>query len=184
MASDPNALLLMGHCGKAHGVVGEVKVYPVTDDPTRFEDLARVFVGETAGTVREHRVERVRLQPVKGGALVILKLEGVSDRTAAEGLRSQGVYAHPDDLPALEEGEVFLHDLIGLSVVGVDEAGEPAGSALGTIADVLTGGAQTLFVVRRAGQPDVLVPDVPDIVLDVDVPAGRILIRPPEGLFE
>jgi 16S rRNA processing protein RimM len=173
----------MGRCGRAHGVRGEVKVFPETDDPARFGALRRVFVGPSAGEARAHEVARARFQPQKGRTLVLLDLADVRSREEAEALAGQYVYAAEEDLPALEAGEVYLHDLIGLAVWTVGEDGAPA-EAVGTVRDVLTGGAQLLLTVARDGAPDVLVPDVPEIVRDVDVPAGRILVDPPEGLFE
>ena len=72
---------------------------------------------------------------------------------------------------------------VGLAVVPVDEEGRPAGEPLGTVRDVYEG-AQLLFAVARDGAPDVLLPDVEEFVIAVDVAGGRILVRPPEGLFE
>src|SRR5690606_18616233 len=110
----PDTLLLMGRCGRAHGVRGEVKVFPETDDPDRFAALARVFVGPSAEEAEERAVERVRFQPQKGRTVVLLHLGGVPARDEAEALRGLGVYAHEDDLPPLDEDEVYLHDLVGL----------------------------------------------------------------------
>ena len=179
----PDNLLLIGRCGRAHGVRGEVKVFLETDDPAVVTALGRVFVGPAAEEVQEYVVGRVRLQPQKGRTVVILHLDGIASREDAEALTGLRVYAAEEDLPELEEGEVYVHDLIGLTVVGADEEGIPI-EPLGTVRDVLEGGAQLLLVVARDGEPDVLVPDVPEIVLDVDVDAGRILVDPPEGLFE
>lgn len=179
----PDSLLLMGRCGRAHGIRGEVKVIPETDEPERFETLKRVFVGETPERAAERPVEAVRFQPQKGRTVVLLRLGGIGTREDAETLRGQAVFAAEADLPALDEGAVFFHDLIGLAVWTVDDDGAPLAQA-GTVADVLEGAAQLLFVVVRDGAPDVLVPDVPEIVRAVDLPAGRLLIDPPEGLFE
>ncbi len=173
----------MGRCGRAHGVRGEVKVIPETDDPGRFALLDRVFVGRAAAEAEERAVAGVRLQPQKGRTAVLLHLADVPSREAAELLAGLHVYAAESDLPPLEEGEVYLHDLIGLAVFAVDESGAPA-APLGTVRDVLEGAAQLLLVVAREGSPDALVPDVPEIVLDVDLAAGRVLLDPPEGLFD
>ncbi len=180
----PDTLLLMGRCGRAHGVRGEVKVFPETDDPDRFAALARVFVGPSAEEAEERAVERVRFQPQKGRTVVLLHLGGVPGRDEAEALRGLGVYAHEDDLPPLDEDEVYLHDLVGLDVVLLAEDGESVTDPVGTVRDVLEGGPQLLFVVAREGRPDVLVPDVPEIVLDVDLDEGCVVLDPPEGLFE
>jgi 16S rRNA processing protein RimM len=179
----PDSLFLVGRCGRAHGVRGEVKVFPGSGDSALLEGLDRVFVGPSPEEARAHAVMRVRLQPQKGRTVVLLLLGDVPSREDAEALTGLYVYAAEEDLPPLERGEVYVHDLIGLAVVRVDEDGIGV-ETVGTVRDVLEGGAQLLLVVARDGAPDVLVPDVPEIVLDIDVPAGRILVDPPEGLFE
>ncbi|MDX1420196.1 MAG: ribosome maturation factor RimM, partial [Rubricoccaceae bacterium] len=154
-----------------------------TEDPDRFRLLDRLFVGPAPDAAEARVVEGVRFQPLKGRTVVLLRLGEVDTRDDAETLRGLFVYAAQDDLPPLEEGEVYLHDLVGLAVWTVDEDGGPA-DVVGTVRDVLEGAAQLLFVVARDGAPDVLVPDVPAIVQEVDVAAGRILLDPPEGLFD
>lgn len=178
MTPAPDSLLLVGTVGRPHGVVGEVKVVPETDDPERLRALERVFVGDAPERAVERAVEGLRFQPTRRGLTALVRLAGIAGRDAADLLRGLNVYAAEDDLPPLDEGEVFLHDLIGLAVV-TDE-----GEAVGTVTDVLTGGAQPLLVVKRDGKPDALVPDVDEIVTDVDLDAERITIRPPEGLLD
>ena len=177
-SADPDSLLLVGTCGPPHGVRGEIKVIPETDDPERLADLAQVFVGPSPERTRAYAVEAVRLHPTKRGVVALVRFGRIADRDAADALRGLGVYAAESDLPALDEGEVFLHDLIGLDVVTED------GEAVGTVKDVLTGIAQDLFVVQRDGQPDALIPDVDEIVTEIDLDAERITIRPPEGLLD
>lgn len=178
MTPAPDSLLLVGTVGRPHGVLGEVKVIPETDDPERLRALARVFVGDAPERAEERAVEGLRFQPTRHGTTVLVRFAGIADRDAADLLRGLHVFAAEADLPPLDEGEVFLHDLIGLAVVMED------GEAVGTVTDVLTGGAQPLLVVRRDGRPDALVPDVDEIVTHVDLDAERITIRPPEGLLD
>ncbi|MEO0558246.1 MAG: ribosome maturation factor RimM [Bacteroidota bacterium] len=181
--SVPDDLLLMGRIGRPHGVRGEMKVIPDTDDPSRFELLERLFVGDSPETARERRVEGVRFQYPKGRTVVLLALEAVDDLDAASALRGNNLYASAPDLPPLEEGEAYLHDLIGLVAYFVDESGEATGDPIGTVHDLLDG-AQLLFAIRREGQPDALVPDVEAIVAGVDLEGRRLLLHPLEGLFE
>ena len=94
------------------------------------------------------------------------------------------MFAHEDDLPPLDDGEVYLHDLIGLAVFEVGEDEQPHEAPLGTVRDVLEGGAQLLFAVARKGESDVLVPDVPEIVRAIDLDAGYILVALPDGLLD
>lgn len=177
-AAPADALLIVGRVLRAHGVRGEMKVTPETDDPQRFEALERVYVGGSAAAAVEQAVASVRYQPTKRGLLVLLKLADVDTPEAVEALRGSWIFASEADLPPLEEGEVFLHDLVGLDVV--TETDEP----VGVVRDVLEGPAQPLYVIARKGRPDVLVPAVPDLVVDVDLEARRITIRPIEGLLD
>ena len=180
--TDPDRLLLMGRVAKPHGVRGEMKVAPETDDPQRFDGLERLFVGASPQAARERAVEGVRFQYPKGRTVVLLSLGGVDTVEAVEDLRGALVYAHQDDLPALAEGEAFLHDLIGLTVVEVDEAGAELGE-IGTVRD-LYDGAQTLLAIDRPGAPEMLLPDVDEFVVRLDLDAGRIYVRTPEGLAD
>lgn len=175
----PDELLLVGRVGKPHGVRGELKVIPETDDPARFEDLATLFIGPSPAEAAPHGVEGVRFQQTKRGLTVLVRLDGVASVEAASALRRQEVYAREADLPPLGDDEFFLHDLVGLDVY--TDAHE---APLGTVRDVLDLPMHPVLVVARRGQPDVLVPAVPEFLDEVDLDAGRLVVRPIEGLIE
>jgi len=179
----PDDLLLMGRIGRPHGVRGEMKVTPDTDEPSRFELVNRLFLGASPEMARERRVDGVRFQYPKGRTVILLSLDAVDDLDAAEALRGNNLYASSTDLPPLEDGEAYLHDLIGLVAYFVDDSGESVGDPIGTVHDLLDG-AQLLFAIRREGKPDVLVPDVEAIVAAVDLEGKRLLLHPLEGLFD
>jgi len=184
---NPESLFLVGRVTQPHGVRGEMKVRPETDDPERFGLLDRVFVGAdaTRAARTEREVRSVRFQSMKNGTVaVLLGLADVTTREAAGDLRGQDVYAHEDDLPPLDEGEVFIHDLIGMTVVVVDEDDQPTGETVGTVRDVYETGASFLFAVAREGRPELLVPDVEPVVREVDAEAREIRILPPDGLLD
>lgn len=175
----PGDLLLVGSVLKAHGVRGELKVIPETDEPQRFEAFAHVYLGRAPEQAARHAVESVRHQTTKRGPLVLLKLAGVDERFDAEALRRQQVYASEGDLPPLEDDEAFIHDLVGLAVVS--EAGE----ALGTVEDVVQAPAHDVFVVAREGPREpAMIPAVEEFVREVDLEGGRLVVRPIEGLLE
>ncbi len=174
--------LLMGRVGKTHGVRGEIKVAPETDVPERFADLEVVYIGKTADSAQRYDLEGARFQYPKGRTTVLLALEGVDSLEAAADLRGFQVWADPEDLPALEEGQAYLHDLIGLTVVEVDEDGLEV-DEIGTVRD-LYDGAQLLFAVDRPGKPEVLIPDVEEFVVRTDLEARRLYVKPIEGLLE
>ena len=183
MPVDPDRLLLMGRLGRPHGVRGEIKVIPETDTPERFALLDRLYIGETEKNVRPLELDGVRFQYPKGRTVVLLGFEGFESIEAVEEIRGLNLYADPDDLPPLDEGEAFLHDLIGLDVVVVDEDGAPVGEPIGTVQD-LYDGAQLLFAIERPGRSQVLLPDVEEFVDRLDLKARTLYIRPPDGLLD
>jgi 16S rRNA processing protein RimM len=162
--------LVIGEITKPHGVRGEMRVMPLTDRPERFTWLKEIFLGEDGET----------LVPVTSARLhqnfVLLKLAGYETRDAAESLRGTKLVIPADQAIPLEEGEYYLYELIGMDVL--TEAGE----SLGEITDVIETGANNVFVVRGA-ERELLIPDIPDVVLDIDFEDGRMIVRPLPGLF-
>ena len=174
----PESLIRVGQIYRPHGVRGELKVAPETDDPARFTELSQVYVGRDVQHTTAHAVEGARFQETKRGITVILKLDGIDSRDDAEHVTKQQLFAAEAELPPLDEDEVFIHDLIGLDVV--TEGGE----AIGTVANVLTLPAHDTYVVRRPGKPEAMIPDVDDFIVALDLDDGRLVIRPIEGLLE
>ena len=162
--------LASGRVTKPHGVQGEVRVELMTDLPERFKWLKTVYVGER--NPRPVAVESVRFHQ----EFVLLKLAGYPTRTEAEALRNELLQVPEEEAIPLEEGEYFLHQLLGLEVQTED------GQSLGRLTDVLETGANNVFVVSGA-DGEHLIPDIPDVVQAVDVAGGRIIIRPLPGLF-
>lgn len=175
---DSESLLLVGTIWRAHGVRGEVKVIPETDDPERLVGLETLFLGATPSDAAPKTVERSRLHTIKRGTVAVLKFEDVDTRDWAETLRNVHVFAREEDLPPLGDDEVFIHDLIGLRVE------DEEGNEIGVVENVLTTTGQAVYVIAREGKPDAMVPAVDKFVPEVDVEAGRLVVRPIEGLLE
>lgn len=159
---------MIGEIIKPHGVHGEIRVEPYTDDPERFELLDHVFVGNPPQRVG---VESVRYHQ----GLILLKLAGDVSRNEAELRRGQRIYITEDQAVPLEEGEYFLHDLFGLEVVTED------GRVLGELTEVLETGANNVFVVK-GDDGELLLPDIPDVIVDIDFEQKRLTVRLMEGL--
>lgn len=155
-----------------------MKIIPETDDPDRFADLTVIYAGSTAANAEPHDLESVRFQPTKRGVVIIAKLRGIDSREDVESMRKSSVFAKQEDLPPLEEGEFFLHDLIGLDVFTEE------GERIGTVDDVIEGRAQAILVVVREGKGSVMIPAVDEFVDDIDLNENRIVIRPIEGLLD
>jgi len=174
---DSDALVRVGFVFRPHGVHGELKVDPESDDPTRFESFETVYIGPRRHEAQAFTVTSCRYQETKRGTTVILQLAEVASRTDAEGIMKQTVFVSEDVLD-LDDEEVFIHDLVGLDVVTED------GTSVGMLSNVLTYPAHDMLVVHRPGQSEALIPVVEDIVLDMDLDAERIVIRPIEGLLD
>lgn len=166
----------IGVITRPHGLRGEVKVRPETDDPGRFEELDAVYVGRSEEDARLFRIRNVRFQPLKSGTAVVLALEGVEDREAVDALGGMTVWADEDALPPLGDDEVYVSDLVGLRVS--DDAGTP----VGMVRDVLDLPAQPVLVVERSGGGEVLIPFVHALIASVD--EEQIVVRPLEGLLD
>ncbi|MGI9195973.1 MAG: ribosome maturation factor RimM [Candidatus Nanopelagicales bacterium] len=164
--------VVVAKVGRALGVRGDVLIDVRTDEPDR-----RLVPGAPLLVAESDRVLHIESVRDHSGRLCV-HFEGVDDRTAAEGLTGLllEVERAPDERP--EDPDEFYDDsLIGLRVVTVE------GDEVGVVAEVLHLPAQDVLAVR-AGEREVLVPFVVEMVPTVDLDAGRIVIRPPEGLLE
>lgn len=166
---------MVGVVTRTHGVRGGFKVRPETDDPYRFEALETVYLGDA---LRAHTIREVGFQPLKNGLAVLLELDGVQTREAAEALHGLEVWAAEEDLPPLEDGQVFLSDLVGLQVRS--ESGE----VLGEVVDVVEYPAHPTLSVRRSGGSLSMVPFVEELVPEVDSDAGYLTVVALEGLLD
>ena len=164
--------VVVGRIGRAHGLTGEVSVLVRTDSPEQRFAPGTVF---ELGAGRRLTVAGTRWH--KGALLV--RLDGVADRDAAELLRGELLTIDAAELPLPEDPDEFHdHQLVGLRAELAD------GALVGTVTDVVHGPAGELLVVAREGAADALVPFVRDIVPTVDLAAGRLVLTPPDGLLD
>ncbi len=163
--------LEIGKIVNLHGLRGEIKVVPWCDDPAFLCDFDTLYLGVSHRPVA---VTDARLQ--KGN--VLMHLEGVDTAEDAEKLRNQILYMNRDEVE-LEEGVYFIQDLVGLTVVDADTE-----KKYGTLTDVLQTGANDVYEVSAADGTKVLIPAIPDVILQTDLENGVMQIRPLEGLFD
>lgn len=163
--------VLLGRIVRAHGLRGEVVVRPATPGSEVLLELEDLEL-EQNGRVRAIHVIRARVQK----DTVVLTLEDVVDRTAAENLAGATLHVRRADLPPTEEGEFYVDDLIGLPLV------TPDGRTLGTVTGFVDGGTQAWLEVDVNGETK-LVPFTEPLV-QVDADARRIVVDAPEGLLE
>lgn len=156
-----------------HGVHGEVKVYPTTDDVKRYDYLKNVLMVKG----REERVLNVEhVKYFKN--IVIVKFKEFNSMNETEPLRQADLYVDRAHAVPLEENEYFIADLIGLDVV-TDE-----GKPLGKLVDVLQTGANDVYQVELLGGGEVLIPAIPECLLDISLEEKKILVHLMKGLME
>lgn len=155
---------MIGRLIKPHGLRGEIRCHPETDYPERFEDTNVVEIFDDKSPPRRIRVERAKLHQ----QLVLLKLEGVDTIEDAERLRGWTVAVPDAETIELEDGEFYHYELEGL------QAFDPEGRSLGVLDEVLANPAHQIY---RIGE--LLIPAVPEYVLEIDLEKARIVVRPP-----
>lgn len=165
--------LRVGVISSTHGIKGEVKVYPTTDDAARFKDLKKVLL-DTGKDYRELEVEGVKFFK----NMVILKFKGYDSINDIEKYKGKDLLVTRDDAVELGPDENFIVDLIGLSVVTED--GEP----FGTLTDVIVTGANDVYEVKTAEGKEVLLPAIKECVRKVDLEAGVITVHIMDGLLD
>ena len=164
-------LLQVGVITTTHGVRGEVKVFPTTDDPARFKKLKDVIL-DNGKVKKDLEIENVKFFK----NIVILKFKGLDNINDVERFRQAKLFVTRENAVELEEDEYFIADLIGIKVTS------DGGEELGIIMDVLQTGANDVYVIAKENTPDLLVPAIHDCVLAVDVEAQTMTVHLLDGL--
>lgn len=164
-------LLQVGVISSTHGVRGEVKVFPTTDDVKRFKRLKQVFLD----TGREHLT--LEIEGVKFfKQFVILKFKGIDNINDIEKYKGKSLLVDRANAVKLRRNEYFVADMIGLTVYTDD------GEELGTLKDVMETGANDVYIIDSPKYGEVLVPAIKQCILDVDIENGEMMIHLLEGL--
>lgn len=167
---DEPVYLAVGRLGRPHGVRGELRMLVFTDFPERLHAGKKVYVGE------EHAPLRIRSVREHQNELLVV-FRGIDDREEAGLLTNQWVYVLESELPALDEGEYYQHQLLGLEVYTED------GLRLGEVVEILETGANDVLVVLTETQKEVLLPVTAEVVLEINLDEKRILARLLPGLM-
>lgn len=166
-------LLKVGIIANTHGLRGEVKVFPTTDDPARYLDLEDLIL-DTGKEKKKLKIESVRFFK----NMVILKFQGLDNINDAEKYKKKELYVTREQAVPLGEDEYFVADLIGLLAVS-DE-----GEDLGEVADVIQTGANDVYLIRKEGADDLLVPAIKDCVKKISILDKRMELHLLPGLRE
>lgn len=163
--------VIVGRIVGAHGVRGEVKIAPETDFPERLAEFAEVTLLMPDGQLATVRVSGGRLHTGKG--TVLLALAGYSTRTAAQTLRGALVLVRSTDSPLLPDGQYYEWQIVGLRVVTTD------GRDLGVVREVIHTGANDVYATEVC-----LLPAVGEVIKEVDLTGGRMVVEPLPGLLD
>ena len=162
--------LRVGVISSTHGVRGEVKVFPTTDDARRFEELEEVIL-DTGKEQIPLRIEHVKYFK----QFVILKFQDVDDINEIEPYKGKSLYVTRDMAVPLGENEYYIADLIGMDVFLED------GSLFGKIKDVMETGANDVYIIQTQ-EKEVLIPAIKDCIRQVDVKENKMVIHLLKGL--
>ena len=163
-------LIEIGEVVNTHGVRGEIKLNPWTDNLEDLTDIVTFYLkdGDSAVTLY---ADSVRIHK----NCAIIKLENVDDMQTAETFRGRILYVKKEE--NLPEGRYYIADLIGLSVMTED-------GVFGTISDVFQTGANDVYEVRRKGEKPAYLPAIKEVINEINIEEGYVKVTIPEGLLE
>lgn len=164
--------LQVGIISSTHGVRGEVKVFPTTDEVSRFKRLKEVIL-DTGKETRVLQIEGVKFFK----QFAILKFKGIDNINDIERYRSCPLYVTRENAVKLRRDEYFIADLLGIKVLNED------GSELGVLQDVIETGANDVYQIQMTDGRELLLPAIKQCILLVDVEAGFMKVHILEGLL-
>ena len=154
------ARLVIGEVLKPQGIRGELKVKAFTDSPADIKEFKTVYMDGEPYKILSFRVD--------GNGAVYLGLRGIPDRNAAELYRGKKIEGERDDAPALEEGQYYIIDILGLSCVTQD------GEVLGTVKNIVNLSSD-VYTIEKNGK-EILFPAVNGVIVQVDIAGGKIVV--------
>ena len=164
--------LQVGVISSTHGVRGEVKVFPTTDDPKRYKKLKKVYLD----TGREFLP--LEIQGVKFfKQFVIVKFKGIDNINDIEKYRGKSLLVDRKDAVPLKQDEYFIADMVGIDVYTDD------GEKFGVLKDVMETGANDVYIIDSINHGEVLIPAIKQCILGVDIEENRMDIHLMDGLI-
>jgi 16S rRNA processing protein RimM len=165
------AFLVLGKLRRPHGVQGEIPLELYTSMLELLEPGRIVYISEDH---HPHKIGGTRWKQ----DLLLLKFEGLNDRTAVSELTNDLVFIKTSELPDLTEDEFYLHEIIGLDVYEVD------GSYLGVIIEILETGANDVYLIKDDNGHEVLIPAIEEMVLDLNLDEQKMIVAKMEWYGE
>lgn len=164
--------LEIGQIVNTTGLKGMLKVKPLTDDITRFEDLETVYI-EKAKELIEFKIQEVKYSK----NMVLLKLEGINDINEAEKYKNFYIKINRKDAVELEEDSYFIVDIIGSEVY------TDGNELLGKVVDVFPTGSNDVYTVKNSDGREILLPAIEEVIKDIDIKNKKIVVHLLDGLI-
>lgn len=166
-------MLRVGVIASTHGIKGEVKVFPTTDNPERFKKIKQIIL-HTGKEELELEIEGVKFFK----QFAILKFKGIDNINDIEKYKGKELYVTRENAQRLGRNEYFVADLLGVTVTA------DTGKTLGILKDVIETGANDVYVVEMEDKKELLIPAIKQCILNVDVEAGEMQVHLLDGLLD
>jgi len=170
---EAHELIPIGKVLGPHGIRGQLRIIPYSGDSASITSLRTVLLRAPGGPYDSYEIAHAVVHKKH----VLISLKGFDNINQVLSLAGREVFVRRDQFPQLPAGEYYWCDLIGLAVQTED------GEALGELVDIFETGSNDVYVVK-AGSREILIPAIEEVVLDVNLVAGRMVVRPPEGLLD
>ena len=164
----PDGSVVVGRVIRAHGLDGSLRIQPYSDNPNRFRPGSLLILAGTSRTVDSYR-------PLPDG-YAILQLDDLNNAVAVRKFIGEWLYAATTPESELPPGEYYHYQLVGLTVITEE------GETLGQVEEVLVTGSNDVYVVKSASGGELLLPAISQVIKDIDLASGRMLVHLLDGL--
>lgn len=164
--------ILIGNVANIHGIKGEIKVYPYTDDILNLTNLKSIYFDKELK--EKYKIKRVRVHK----NMLVIKLEGINDANEALELKTKDVYIPRNALKELDDNTYYIEDLLLSDIVE-----EESGNVIGKLTYVFNTGANDVYEVEREDKSKIYLPAISDVIKKVDIKSKKIYVKLMEGLI-
>lgn len=164
--------ILIGNVANIHGIKGEIKVYPYTDDILNLTNLKSIYFDKELK--EKYKIKRARVHK----NMLVIKLEGINDANEALELKTKDVYIPRSALKELDDNTYYIEDLLFSDIVE-----EESGNVIGKLTYVFNTGANDVYEVEREDKSKIYLPAISDVIKKVDIKSKKIYVKLMEGLI-
>ena len=164
--------ILIGNVANIHGIKGEIKIYPYTDDILNLTNLKSIYFDKELK--EKYKIKRARVHK----NMLVIKLEGINDANEALELKTKDVYIPRNALKELDDNTYYIEDLLFSDIVE-----EESGNVIGKLTSVFNTGANDVYEVEREDKSKIYLPAISDVIKKVDIKSKKIYVKLMEGLM-